>query len=106
MLVVNHAAITWAPVLPSNISGGLAGVGAGFPLAIYLFIGWENSAMLAEETTNPRRNVPRALITGTAAIGRLYVFLSYATEIAFHNNATAIGSSAIPFVDAFKASAA
>jgi len=106
MLIINHAAITWAPLLPSNISGGLAGVGAGFPLAIYLFIGWENSAMLAEETTNPRRNVPRALITGTVAIGILYVFLSYATEIAFHNNATAIGSSAIPFVDAFKASAA
>ena len=106
MLVVNHAAITWAPFLPSNISGGLAGVGAGFPLAIYLFIGWENSAMLAEETTNPRRNVPRALITGTLAIGVLYMFLAYATEIAFHSDAKAIGNSALPFVDAFKASAA
>ena len=106
MLVVNRDAITWAPLLPSSLSGGLAGIGAGFPLAIYLFIGWENSAMLAEETTNPRRNVPRALITGTLAIGVLYVFLAYATEIAFHNNATAIGNSAIPFVDAFKASAA
>jgi amino acid transporter len=106
MLVVNHAAITWAPFLPSNISGGLLGVGAGFPLAIYLFIGWENSAMLAEETTNPRRNVPRALITGTLAIGVLYMFLAYATEIAFHNDAKAIGNSALPFVDAFKASAA
>ena len=106
MLVVNHAAMTWAPFLPSNISGGLLGVGAGFPLAIYLFIGWENSAMLAEETTNPRRNVPRALITGTLAIGILYMFLAYATETAFHNDAKAIGNSALPFVDAFKASAA
>jgi amino acid transporter len=106
MLVVNHASITLAPLLPASISGGLAGIGLGFPLAIYLFIGWENSAMLAEETTNPRRNVPRALITGTVAIGILYIFLSFATEVAFHNNATAIGASAIPFVDAFKASAA
>ncbi len=106
MLAVNHADISWAPLLPSNISGGLKGIGLGFPLAIYLFIGWENSAMLAEETTNPRRNVPRALITGTVAIGILYVFLAYATEIAFHNNSTAIGNSTIPFVDAFKASAA
>jgi amino acid transporter len=106
MLVVNRDTLTLAPLMPSNISGGLAGIGAGFPLAIYLFIGWENSAMLAEETTNPRRNVPRALITGTLAIGVLYVFLAYATESAFHNNATAIGNSAIPFVDAFKASAA
>ena len=106
MLVVNHAAISWSPLLFSSVVGGWKGVGLGFPLAIYLFIGWENSAMLAEETTNPRRNVPRALITGTVSIGILYVFLAFATETAFHNNATAIGNSAIPFVDAFKASAA
>jgi amino acid transporter len=106
MLVVNHASITLAPLMPASISGGLKGIGLGFPLAIYLFVGWENSAMLAEETTNPRRNVPRALIIGTIAIGILYVFLAYATEVAFHNDAKAIGDSAIPFVDAFKASAA
>jgi amino acid transporter len=106
MLVANHGAISLAPLLPSSVSGGLKGIGLGFPLAIYLFIGWENSAMLAEETTNPRRNVPRALVTGTVSIGILYIFLAYATEIAFHNNAAAIGNSTIPFVDAFKASAA
>jgi amino acid transporter len=106
MLVVNRGSISLAPFLPSNLSGGLAGVGLGFPLAVYLFIGWENSAMLAEETNNPRRNVPRALITGTIAIGILYMFLAFATEIAFHNNAAAIGKSDIPYVDAFKVSAA
>ncbi len=106
MLVVNHASISAAPLLFSSVSGGWKGIGLGFPLAIYLFIGWENSAMLAEETTNPRRNVPRALIIGTLSIGILYMFLAFATETAFHNNATAIGNSSIPFVDAFKASAA
>jgi amino acid transporter len=106
MLIVNHATITLAPFMPSSISGGLSGIGLGFPLAIYLFIGWENSAMLAEETTNPRRNVPRALITGTVAIGVLYMFLAFATETAFHDDAKAIGASSLPFVDAFKASAA
>ncbi len=105
MLVTNRAAMSWAPLLPSSLSGGLAGVGAGFPLAIYLFIGWENSAMLAEEARTPRRNVPRALVTGTLAIGVLYLLLSYATEVAFHNDAAAIGKSEIPFIDAFKASA-
>ena len=106
MLWVNRTAISWAPLSPASLSGGLAGVGAGFPLAIYLFIGWENSAMLAEETIDPRRNVPRALVTGTLVIGVLYVLLAYSTEIAFHDNAAAIGKSAIPFVDAFKVSAA
>jgi amino acid transporter len=106
MLVVNHNYLSIAPFLPSSISGGLKGVGAGFPLAIYLFIGWENSAMLAEETTDPRRNVPRALRVSTISIGVLYIFLAYAVETAFHNDAVAIGKSSIPFVDAFNASAA
>ncbi len=106
MLVVNHKAISAAPFLISSVTGGWKGIGLGFPLAIYLFIGWENSAMLAEETTNPRRNVPRALIIGTFSIGILYMFLSFATETAFHNDLKAITNSSLPFVDAFKASAA
>ncbi|WP_264797968.1 APC family permease, partial [Acidocella aminolytica] len=106
MLVVNYKYISLAPFSVSSVTGGWKGIGLGFPLAIYLFIGWENSAMLAEETTNPRRNVPRALIIGTLSIGILYMFLSFATETAFHNNLKAITGSDLPFVDAFKASAA
>ncbi len=106
MLVVNAGHLSLAPFEWSHLSGGLKGIGLGFPIAIYLFIGWENSATLAEETRDARRNIPRALIIGTLSIGILYMFLAYATEIAFHNNATAIGKSDIPFVDAFKASAA
>ena len=106
MLVVNRGSLSWAPFLPSNLSGGLAGVGLGFPLAVYAFVGWENSATLAEETEDPRKNIPRALVIGTLAIGIVYVFLAYATEIAFHNDAKAIGNSTIPFIDALKVSAA
>lgn len=106
MLWVHRASISMTPLLFSSVTGGWKGIGLGFPLAIYLFIGWENSAMLAEETTNPRRNVPRALITGTLSIGILYMFLAFATETAFGNDLKAISASSIPFVDAFKASAA
>ncbi len=106
MLIVNRGSLSWAPFLPSHLSGGLAGVGLGFPLAVYAFVGWENSATLAEETENPRRNIPRALVIGTLAIGIVYVYLAYATEIAFHNNAKAISASTIPFIDALKGSAA
>ena len=105
MLAANAGSLSIAPFLPSNLAGGLAGLGAGFPLAIYLFIGWENSAMLAEETAEPRRNVPRALVSATIAIGIFYIFLAYAVTVAFHMNATAIGKSDIPFIDAIKSSA-
>ena len=106
MLIENASWLSLAPFAWSQLSGGFKGLSLGFPLAIYLFIGWENSAMLAEETRNPRRNVPRALGIATLAIGALYVFLAYATEIAFYHNAKAIGASSIPFVDALRSSAA
>jgi amino acid transporter len=104
MLWVNRDAMTLDPFRWSHLAGGLKGIGLGFPLAIYLFIGWENSATLAEEAEDPRRNVPRALIVGTIACGLVYLFIAYAVETAFHNNADAIGKSTIPFIDAIKAS--
>lgn len=106
MLAKNTQWISLSPFSWSQLAGGFKGLSLGFPLAIYLFIGWENSAMLAEETKDPRNNVPRALRSSTLVIGALYVFLAYATEIGFHHDVKAISASAIPFVDALKASAA
>jgi amino acid transporter len=105
MLARHPHFLTLAPFKFSNLTGGLAGLGAGFPLAVYLFIGWENSASLAEETENPRRNIPRALITGTLAIGVFYIFLAYATTVGFKMDAHALGASRLPFIDGLKASA-
>lgn len=105
MLVTHHAFLTLAPFKFSNLTGGLAGLGAGFPFAVYLFLGWENSASLAEETENPRRNISRALITGTLAIGIFYIFLAYATAVGFDMDAHALGASRLPFVDGLRSCA-
>jgi amino acid transporter len=105
MLVAHRGFLTLAPFRISNLSGGLAGLGAGFPLAIYLFIGWENSASLAEETENPRRDIPRALITCALAIGIFYTFLAYATAVGLRMDAHALVASRLPFIDGLKASA-
>src|SRR6202789_243851 len=105
MLARHPHFLTLAPFKFSNLTGGLAGLGTGFPLAVYLFIGWENSASLAEETENPRRNIPLALITGTLTIGVFYIFLAYATAVGFKMDAHALGASQLPFVDGLRASA-
>ena len=97
--------LTPAPFLFSNLGGGLAGLGAGFPLAVFLFIGWESSAPLAVEAETPRRNIPRALIAGTLSTGLLYVFLAYATAVAFNMDARVLGASQTPFIGALGASA-
>lgn len=93
-----HANLSLQPFNPHKITGGFSGLAAGFPLAIYLFIGWENSAALAEETDNPRRNVPRAVFTSVAIMGVSYLFFAYATVIGFKQNVTALAGSAIPFI--------
>ncbi|HEY1619013.1 MAG TPA: APC family permease, partial [Streptosporangiaceae bacterium] len=97
-LIKNGGHLSFVPFEPSHITGGFGGLAAGFPLAIYLFIGWENSAALAEETSAPRRNVPRAVFLSVALMVTSYVLFSYSTISDFGYNASKISDSAIPFL--------
>jgi amino acid transporter len=97
-LIKNGGHLSLTPFEPSHITSGFSGLAAGFPLAVYLFIGWENSAALAEETGNPRRNVPRAVFLSIALMVIGYVLFAYATVSGFGNNGKALANSAIPFI--------
>ena len=48
---------------------------------ILAFIGFESSAPLAEETRDPRRNIPKAVIGACLGVGLFYVLCSYAWVI-------------------------
>jgi amino acid transporter len=98
-LIKNGGHLSAVPFEPSHITNGFSGLAAGFPLAIYLFIGWENSAALAEETGNPRRNVPRAVFLSVTLMVVGYILYSYATATGFLYNVTALSSAAIPFIN-------
>jgi amino acid transporter len=98
-LIKNGGHLSAVPFEPSHITNGFSGLAAGFPLAIYLFIGWENSAALAEETGNPRRNVPRAVFLSITLMIVGYILYSYATATGFQYNVTALGGAAIPFIN-------
>lgn len=54
-----------------------------FGLAVVAFGGFEASAPLAEETANPRRNVPIGLVGAVLISGIIYVLGSYAVVSAF-----------------------
>ena len=55
--------------------GGLTGIFQGMVFAFLAFVGFETAAPLGEETHNPKRNIPRAVIYSAIAIGLLYMFL-------------------------------
>src|SRR5580700_8959443 len=98
LLIKNGAHLSAAPFEPHNIHNGFSGLAAGFPLAIYLFIGWENSAALAEETGNPRRNVPRAVFLSIAAMAVSYLLFAFATVTGFGYNGAKLAAAPIPFI--------
>jgi amino acid transporter len=95
----NTGSLNLHPFDPGNLSGGFSGLSLGFPLAVYMFIGWENSAALAEESRDPRVGIGRAIFTSVLLLGVTYVFLSYATVIAYHEDVKSLTSASVPFVD-------
>ena len=97
-LVDQRAHLSGIPFSWSHLTGGLAGLSAGYPLALYMFIGWENGPALAEECRDPRRTVPRALYISIAIGAALFVLFAYATVTGFGYDVSSIGRSSVPFL--------
>jgi len=62
---------------------GLTGVIGGSVFTLLAFGGFEGAAPLAEEARNPRRTIQRAVLLATLLIGLLYVFTTYAVDVAY-----------------------
>src|SRR5215208_1050261 len=59
-----------------------AAIAAGAALAAYSFIGFDAVTTLAEETRNPRRTIPRAVLITALLCGALFIVAAYATQLA------------------------
>jgi amino acid transporter len=97
-LVSRRGHLSAVPFSWSHLTGGLTGLSRGFPLALYMFIGWENGPALAEECRDPKRTVPRALYISIAIGAVLFVLFAYATVTGFGYNVSSIGRSSVPFL--------
>jgi len=87
---------------PFNASGGslYSGIGIAAGVALFSFIGVEAAAMTAKRVRDPRRNVLRASVLGTAASAILYVLVTAAVMgLVSHHTLVNTGS---PFVNAFQ----
>jgi amino acid transporter len=71
---------------PSAEYGGWAGLGFGMVFSILSFAGFEGAATLGEETFNPRRNIPIALLGTVLGSGIFFVLVAYCEVIGFGLN--------------------
>src|SRR5215468_10603987 len=59
-------------------SGQLHGLFLGVVFAIFAITGWDAAAPLAEESTDPKRNIPRAVLGSILILGFFLVVVSWA----------------------------
>lgn len=75
----------WHPHVfsPSASPTGFSGVVVGAVFGVLAFTGFEAPAYLGEEAENPRRTVPRAILTTTVLIGVVFIFFFYVTTVGY-----------------------
>ena len=75
-------------IVPAN--GSLP---TGIILATLSFIGFETAATLGEETRDPHRHIPRAVLGSLIVVGIFYVLMAYAATIGYGINHMVSGYS-------------
>ena len=81
-VILVSAPLSAAPFLPDP-GKGLAGLGFGVVFAVLSLAGFEGAATVAEETRDPHRAIPRAILGSLAAATLLYVLVSYAQVVGY-----------------------
>jgi amino acid transporter len=81
---------------------GIGGMAVGVVFAIFAFTGFEAVVPMAEETTNPRQNLPIAIVVSLLLMGVFYVVASYGLVIGWGTqtfDTTFAGKDAGAFMD-------
>ena len=72
----------WGALTEFNAEGNpIFAIVAGVALAFFAMTGFENAANVAEETINPSKTFPRALIGGMVAAGVIYVIVAISAAL-------------------------
>jgi amino acid transporter len=86
--------VSTTPFLHSGSS--LSTISAGAALAAYAFLGFDAVTTLTEETHEPRKTIPRAILLTALIGGAIFVLLAYATQLV-HPGSTFDDSSSAAF---------
>jgi amino acid transporter len=82
------------PFEPSSAADGWSGIFFGVLYGVLLFVGFETAANLAEETPNPRREIPIAVMTTAGIATVIYVVATYVEVAGFHYSLKTISAAA------------
>ena len=63
--------------------GGFSGIMFGVLYGVLIFVGFETAANLAEETAEPKRSIPRAVLGAVVLVSLFYLVASYAEVAGF-----------------------
>ena len=83
MKVGGDGGLSGQPFNPSSSDQGWNGIFFGILYAVIMFIGFESSANLAEETNNPRKHLPLAIFGSCITVGIFYIIVTYAQAVGF-----------------------
>ena len=86
------------PFRVAAAADGWSGLLYGLLYAILTFTGFEGAASLAEETDNPERSIPRAVLLSIGFVGAYYVIVAYAQAVGFGFDAASWASSGTPLL--------
>lgn len=68
---------------PAAASQGWSGILFGVLYGVLIFVGFETSANLAEETADPKRSIPRAILSSVVIVTVFYLIAAYAQVAGF-----------------------
>lgn len=73
------SAFSTQPFLGSG--SGVSGIVAGAAIAAYSFLGFDAVTTLSEETKNPRKTMPKAIMLVAAVGGLIFIIVAYTTQL-------------------------
>jgi amino acid transporter len=79
---------------PSRAPDGWSGIFFGVLYGVLIFVGFETAANLAEETAEPQREIPRAVLLTVVVVAVFYVVAAYAEVAGFGWNLQSLSSAA------------
>ena len=98
LVILSQTQLSLTPFAPG--SQGVVGVGKGLVFGVLTFIGFEAAASMGEESRDPRRDIPFAILATVIVAGTLFTFVTYAQTVGFGlDNMNTFSKAATPVSD-------